>query len=371
MAQDTVDLIHYVPGTPAGERNFMRLPQKSLALFGGLMAFVALTTTTLSAQSNFYSGKTILLYVGFSPGGGVDGEARVAARHLSRFIPGNPNVVVKNMPGAGGIVLGNHVYRGVEADGLTLAMPGRSGFLLSNVVKDDNVTYDLAKFAYIGGAGSTNSILWMRKDSGITSVAQLKAAKREIVLGAWSARAQNAIVPKLLRKYEGWSFKVVHGYPGTNEVLLAIERGEVDGLYSHQGSIQNLRPQMIADGSLIPVVQTFEELPNVPTIDSLISNPKEKAVLSLLSAPSRIGLPLLAPPGIPADRLDILRKSYALMVRDKEYLEEAERRGIPVGQPIEGEELQKLIVQALSSVPDDILQEYLAFTDTGAKPTER
>jgi tripartite-type tricarboxylate transporter receptor subunit TctC len=348
----------------------MALPNKSLALFAGLTALIS-AATPLSAQSNFFAGKTIQLYVGFSPGGGVDGEARIAARHLSRFVPGNPSVVVKNMPGAGGIVLGNHMYRAAEADGLTLAMPGRSGFLLSNVVKDKNVTYDLAKFAYIGGAGSTNSILWMRNDSGITNVAQLKAAKREIMLGAWSARAQNAIVPKVLRQYEGWPFKVVHGYPGTNEVILAIERREVDGLYSHQGSIQNLRPQMIANGDLIPVVQTFEELPNVPTIDSLITNPKEKAVLGLLGAPSRIGLPLLAPPGIPPDRLEVLRRSYALMVKDKEYVEEAEKRGLPVGQPIDGEELQKLIAQTLSSVPDDVLQEYIALTETDAKETER
>ncbi len=345
----------------------MPLLKGAMALVASLTLAVCFTTTPVSAQSDFFSGKTILLYVGFSPGGGVDSEARIAARHLSRFIPGNPTILVKNMPGAGGIVLANHIYRGAESDGLTLAMPGRSGFLLSNIVKDKNVAFDLAKFAYIGGAGSTNSILWLRKDSGITNVAQLKAAKKEIVVGAWSARAQNAIVPKVLQKYEGWPFKVVHGYPGTNEVIIAVERRELDGLYSHQGSIQSIRPDMITKGELIPVVQTFEEYPNVPTIDSLITNPKEKALLGLLSAPSRIGLPLLAPPGIPAERLEILRKSYALMVKDKEYVEEAEKRGLPVGQPINGEELQKLIAQTLSSVPDDVLQEYLVLTETETK----
>src|SRR5215208_1791879 len=328
----------------------MPLSKPAIALFTSLMALAAFATTPLSAQSDFFSGKTIQLYVGFSPGGGVDSEARIAARHLERFIPGNPTIVVKNMPGAGGIVLANHIYKGAEADGLTLAMPGRSGFLLSNIVKDKNVTYDLAKFAYIGGAGSTNSILWMRKDSGITNAAQLKAAKKEIVLGAWSARAQNAIVPKVLQKYEGWPFKVVHGYPGTNEVIIAIERRELDGLYSHQGSVQSIRPDMIANGDLVPVVQTFEEFPDVPTLDSLISHPKEKALLGLLSAPSRIGLPPLAPPAIPADRLETLRKAHALMVKDKEFLDEAEKRGLPAGEPIGGEELQKLIAQTLSSV---------------------
>jgi tripartite-type tricarboxylate transporter receptor subunit TctC len=348
----------------------MPLLNGGMAFVASLMAALCFTTTPTAAQSNFFAGKTITLYVGFSPGGAVDGEARIAARHLSRFIPGNPTVLVKNMPGAGGIVVANHIYKGAESDGLTLAMPGRSGFLLSNIVKDNSVTYDLTKFAYIGGAGSTNSILWLRKDSGIADVTQLKAAKKEIILGAWSARSQNAIVPKVLRQYEGWPFKVVHGYPGTNEVMLAIERREVDGLYSHQGSIQVLRPEMIAKGELIPVLQTFEELQNVPTIDSLIMNAKEKALLGLLSAPSRIGLPLLAPPAIPADRLEILRKSYALMVQDKEYLEEAEKRGLPAGQPISGEELQKLVSQTLASVPDDVLREYLAFMESDAPPAK-
>ena len=348
----------------------MPLLKRGIALVAGLMLVVCFATAG-SAQSSFFAGKTITLYCGFSPGGGVDSEARIAARHLARFIPGNPTIVVKNMPGAGGIVLANHIYKGAEADGLTLAMPGRSGFLLSKIVKDKNVTYDLAKFAFIGGAGSTNSILWLRKDSGVTNVDQLKATKREIVVGAWSARAQNAIVPKVLQKYEGWPFKVVHGYPGTNEVIIAIERGELDGLYSHQGSVQSIRPDLITKGDLVPVVQTFEEYPNVPTIESLISNPQERALLGLLSAPSRIGLPLLAPPGIPADRLEILRKAHAQMARDKEYVEEAEKRGLPVGQPISGEELQTLIGQTLSSVPDEVLQEYLELTESDSKGSPR
>ena len=120
---------------------------------------------------------------------------------------------------------------------------------------------------------------------------------------------------------------------------------------------------MIAKGELIPIMQTFDDLPNVPTIDSVITNPKEKALLGLLSAPSRIGLPLLAPPAIAKDRLEILRKAHAQMVKDKDYLEEAEKRGLPAGEPISGEGLQKLVAQTLSSVPDDVLKEYLAFTD--------
>jgi len=319
------------------------------------------------AQENFYAGKSLNLIAGFPPGGGVDGEMRVVSRHFARFIPGNPTIVAKNMPGAGGIILGNHLYNVAEKDGLTVGMPGRSGFLLSNVVKEKGVNFDLAKFDYVGGAGSTNSILWLRAQAGINTVADIKNSKKEIVLGAWSQRSQNAIVPKVLQKYEGWPFKVVLGYPGTNEVMIAIERGEIDGLYSHEGSIANTRPDLIASGKLKAVFQTFEDMPNVPIMSDLISNPKEKALLALLNAPSQVGLPLMAPPGIPKDRLEILRASYAKMVVDKDYREEAEKRGLPVGRSMSGPQLQQLIAENLSSVQEDVLQEYLSYMDDKAK----
>jgi tripartite-type tricarboxylate transporter receptor subunit TctC len=315
------------------------------------------------AQENFYAGKNLNLFAGFPPGGGVDGEMRVLSRHFARFIPGNPTIIAKNMPGAGGVILGNHLYNVAEKDGLTVGMPGRSGFLLSNVVKEKGVNYDLAKFDYVGGAGSTNSILWLRQEAGVNTVADIKGAKKEIILGAWSQRSQNAIVPKVLQKYEGWPFKVVHGYPGTNEVMIAIERGEIDGLYSHEGSIANTRPDLIAGGKLKAVFQTFEDMPNVPVMSDFITNPKEKALLALLNAPSQVGLPLMAPPGIPKDRLEILRVSYAKMVEDKDYREEAEKRGLPVGRAMSGPQLQQLIAENLSSVQDDVLQEYLSYMD--------
>lgn len=333
-----------------------------VAVMAALVGVVGGWAGTASAQENFYAGKTITLFAGFPPGGGVDGEMRIVARGFSRFIPGNPTIVAKNLPGAGGIILANQLYNSTDADGLTIGMPGRSGFLLSKVVKEKGVNFDLAKFSYIGGAGSTNSILWLRQETGIATIEDLKKAKKEIVMGAWSARSQNALVPKILSEYEGWPFKVVHGYPGTNEVVIALERGEIDGLYSHEGSIHNTRPDLINSGKLRAVVQSFEDLPNVPILMDFITNPKEKALLTLLNTPARIGLPLLGPPGIPADRLEILRKSYAQLVQDKDYRAEAEQRGLPVGRAISGTELETLVRESLSTVPEEVLREYLAYT---------
>ncbi len=311
---------------------------------------------------DFYAGKTLTIIAGLPPGGGVDGEMRVLAQHFSRYIPGHPTIIARNMPGAGGIVLGNHLYNVAAADGLTLAMPGRSAFLLSNVVPQKGINYDLSKFAYVGGAGSAVNALWLRRATGIASLADLKSRKQEIVIGALTARSENAIAPRVLAAYEGWPLKIVTGYAGFQEVLIAIERGEVDGLFTHEGSIQNTRPDMIASGLLKPIVQSFQSLPNVPVLSEVMANPDAKALLGLVTTPSQIGLPLIAPPGTPAERLDILRQSYLRLMDDAEYRAEAERRGLPVGRAVAATELQALISRGLSSVPEPVVKAYLAFT---------
>jgi tripartite-type tricarboxylate transporter receptor subunit TctC len=246
-------------------------------------------------------------------------------------------------------------------------MPGRSGFLLSNVVPQKNISYDLTKFSYVGAAGSAVNALWLTKTTGIASLADLKAAKKEIVIGALNARSENAVAPKVLASYEHWPLKVVTGYGGFHEVLIAMERGEVDGLFSHEGSVANSRPDMIKSGFVKPIVQSYDFYPDVPLLSDVVTEEKTKALLGLVTTPSQIGLPLMGPPGIPADRLDILRKSYLRLMEDKEYREEADRRGLPVGRAIGGVELQRLIAQRLFGVPEPVVREYLAFTGIKAK----
>lgn len=333
----------------------------ALALLAGASGSAA------QAEDDFYAGKTLTIIAGFPPGGGVDGEMRILAKYFSKYIPGHPTIVPRNMQGAGGIILGNNLYSVVAPDGLTLGMPGRSGFLLSNVVPQNNISYDLTKFSYVGAAGSAVNALWVTKTTGINSLADLKAAKKEIVIGALNARSENAVAPKVLAAYEHWPLKVVTGYAGFHEVLIAMERGEVDGLFSHEGSVANSRPDMITSGFVKPVVQSFESFPNVPVLSDVVTDDKAKALLGLVTTPSQIGLPLMGPPGIPADRLDILRKSYMRLMEDKEYREEADKRGLPVGRAIGGADLQKLIAQRLFGVPEPVVQEYLAFTGIKAK----
>src|SRR5882672_6864888 len=248
---------------------------------------VALPGVSGARADDAFAGKTVTVIAGFPPGGGVDGEMRVLTRYFAKYIPGNPVIVSRNMQGAGGIILANHLYNVAAPDGLTLGMPGRSGFLLSNVVPQKGINYDITKFSYVGGAGSAANALWLSKRTGITNIAELKASKQEIVIGALSPRSENAIAPRVLATYEGWPLRVVPGYPGFNEVLIAIERGEVDGLFSHEGSVANSRPDMITSGAVRPIVQSFPGMPGVPLLTDVISDPKAKALLGLVVTPSQ------------------------------------------------------------------------------------
>src|SRR5262245_50340028 len=342
-----------------------------------LSHIVALSTVALclaiappqatQAADDVFAGKTINVIAGFPPGGGVDGEMRVLARFFAKYIPGQPGIVPRNMQGAGGIILANNLFNVAAPDGLTLGMPGRSGFLLSNVVPQRGINYDLTKFSYIGGAGSAANALWVSKRTGIASLADLKAAKKELVIGALNPRSENAIIPRVLAKYENWPIKTVTGYAGFHEVVIAIERGEVDGLFSHEGSISNSRPDLIPSGALIPIAQSFENFPGVPNLIDAVNGADTKAPLRRVTTPSLIGLPLLGPPGLPADRLEILRASYQRLMQVQDYRAEADRRGLPVGRAVGGAELRAHIAQSLFSVPEAVVKDYMAFAGIRAE----
>lgn len=327
-----------------------------------VLAAIALTGGNGAGAAEFFKGKRLSLFAGYPPGGGVDSEMRLVARFYSKHLAGNPLIVAQNMPGASGLVLGNYMYSKAKPDGLTLGMPGRSSFLLANSIGHKGARYDLKKFSYVGSAISTNSILWLRKEIGIKNLAQLKKATKTIVLGGLSARSQNIVVPRVLTKYEGWPFRPIHGYPGFHAVLLAMERGEVDGLYSHEGSIQAARPDLITSGKIIPIFQTFAMEPNLPLLRDIITNPREKALLRLLSAPGRVGLPLLGPPGMAKDRLATLRTAYQKMARSKEYIAAAKKRGLNVTEPNSGPQIQAFIEKNLVKVSASVVKEYKEYT---------
>src|SRR5262245_42423013 len=261
-----------------------------------------LIAASASAQ-DFYKGKTVTMIAGQPPGGGIDSEMRLVAQFLGRHIPGDPMIVPRNLPGAGGMILGNHLFSVAKPDGLTLGMPGRSGFVLAPIISAADTKYDLRRFTWIGSSASSNFMLWMRRQSNINPFDDLKHANRQIVIAGSGSTTANSVMPEVLAKYEHIPIKVVRGYPGIIDAILAVERGEADGVLCQRAS---LRPDMLAAGSVVPVLQTFDMEPNLPVLDRFISNPKEKALLELLMAPQRLGLAVIAPPGLPDDLTRIL-----------------------------------------------------------------
>ena len=320
-----------------------------------LTAAICLLIAPDARAQDFYKGKTVTLIAGQPPGGGIDSEMRLVAHFFGRHIAGEPAIVPRNMPGAGGLLLGNHLYSVARPDGLTLGMPGRSGFVLGPIISAADTKYDLRRFTWIGSSASSNFVLWMRRQSNIRSFDDLKNAARQIIIAGSGSTTANSIIPEVLAKYGNLPIKVVRGYPGISDAVLAVERGEADGVLCQRASI---RPDMIAAGAVVPVFQLFDVEPNLPILDRLVTNPKEKALLDLLSAPQRLGLAVIAPPGLADDLTRTLRQSYLKMAASKEYLDEAVKRGFDVGRPNAGEEIAAYVSDKLMAFPAETIREY-------------
>jgi tripartite-type tricarboxylate transporter receptor subunit TctC len=243
---------------------------------------------------------------------------------------------------------------------LTLGMPGRTGFALAPVISAADTKYDLKKFTWIGSSASSNFVLWMRRQANVRSFEDLRNANRQIIIASSGSTTANSIMPEVLARYEKLPIKVVRGYPGINDAILAVERGEADGVLCQKAS---LRADLIASGAVVPVFQVMAIEPGLPLLDQIITDPKEKALLELLSAPQRLGLPVIGPPGVPDDLTRMLRRSYLNMVASKDYLDEASRQRLDIGQPNTGEELAQFVATKLASFPAETIEEYRRYVE--------
>lgn len=308
--------------------------------------------------SDSYQGKTLTVIVGFAPGGGVDTTARMVARHLVRFIPGQPNLVIQNMEGAAGIVAANHLGRRVAADGLTLAVPGRSWFV-EGIVKSPGVNYDSTQFAYVGSPGAVNSMVWVRASTGIRSFDDLKSHPKPLSFGSLGSTTPTGMIPTMLAG-NGLPIKVIYGYVSTARVLLALEQGEIDGVFTVEDSFAR-RQDLIKKQIVLPILQNKPTLPGIPLVRDVLP-PSQQPLLTLVLALENFGLPLVGPPGIPADRLAVLRKAFIAMCDDKDYRAEASRIDQPIGAPLEGGSLEAMMKELAAGATPEIVAAYRRLT---------
>lgn len=331
--------------------SYRRIASVCLIVLSGMGLSPALAADPVE---DFYRGKTVDLMVGFSPGGGYDVYARLVGRHIGKHIPGNPNVVVKNMEGAGSTRLANWLYAVAPKDGTAIGSFAR-GVPLDPLFGNPGPQFkDAAAFSYIGSANDEVSVCGSNKSAGIDDFSQLTS--KELVVGSFGAGTESEQHVKLLNAVLGTKIKLVKGYPGGNDVNLAMDRNEVQGRcgWSWTG-IRAQYMDRVRNGSLVILVQNslakHPDLPNVPLIMDLAQTEDQKKMLRLVLGPQKMGRPLMGPPGIPPDRLEALRRAFDATMTDPDFLKEAERSQLEIS-PIKGEEMEKMIVDAYKTPPD-------------------
>jgi hypothetical protein len=320
----------------------------------GASAFASAFSWSRAAAADFYQGKTLTMIVGFAPGGGVDSQARTIARHLVRFIPGQPGIVVQNMEGAAGALAANYLNQRAAPDGLTISTPGRSWFV-DGIVKGASIGFDPTRFTYIGSAGGSNSVLYVRASTGITSLEALRKFSRTVTFGSLASTTPTAMVPLMLSAL-GMPIKVVLGYVSTARVLVAIEQGEIDAMFTVADSFAR-RQDLLANRVVIPILQSKPVLPDLPLVRDVLPA-SQGPLLTLVMGTDTFGLPLVAPPAIAPERGDILRKAFVEMTADRDYQADALKADLPVGAPIDGAELAAMINDLAASATPEIVAAY-------------
>jgi len=306
---------------------------------------------------DFYKGKTLTIHVGLSPGGGYDLNARLLARCMGRYIPGQPGVVVKNMPGGGGLVMMNYLANVAPKDGLHMAAPQRAHPFEPLLGDAPQAKYDPLRLNWIGSANADTSVAVATRKSGVKSWKDLKA--RELIVAASGLGTESAVVPTVLRNVLGFKFKIIPGYPGGNEMNLAMQRGEVDGRGTF--SWTSLKPQYkewIEPGELTMLYQMglrkHPELPDVPLVIDLAENEEQRKILELQFTAFELGRPYFVPEGVPTDRVNALRRAFDACMKDPDLLAEAEKQNLEIN-PTRGEEMQS-ILERVYATPKELIK---------------
>ena len=308
-----------------------------------------------AAQSveDFYRGKTLTMVVGTSPGGDYDLRLRMVARHIGRHIPGNPTVIVNNMPGGGGLVVANWLANVAPKDG-TVVVAISQNLPVHQATGAPGIKFDVRKFNWIGNTTDTPNVINSWYTTGIKTIQDVM--QRELVVGATGIASGSYLYPYALNQLVGTKFKIVTGYPGGNDVNLAMERGEVGGRGSNSwASWKSTRPQWLAEKKIIILVQVGvkrnPELADVPTMQDLAKNDIDRQVLEFISADTAISRPLVTNAGVPRERVEALRRAFDATMKDPEFLAEAEKSKTDIS-PMTGEEAQKIAVATINTPPD-------------------
>ena len=325
------------------------------------LAALALLGVALPSMAQSFAGKTVTIIVGYKPGGGYDATARLVARYLPKHLPGKPTVIVQNMPGGNSIIAANHLYNVARPDGLTIGTFNRN-LPIAQLTGVQGVKFDVRKFAWIGSAANETTILAIRADLPYKTFAELRKAKEPVVIGSTGPGANTHDFPLLLKDLLGVNLKIVSGYSSSADIMLAVERKEVDG---RAGSLTSLRP--FIDRNLVrPVIRarsTEPGLEGLPVDESFAPNPRARSIMALRSAPEQVARPYVLPPKTPDAVVRAMRDAFAKAIKDPELLAEAKKAQMDL-QFTSGDEAVKILSEVLQQ-PKDIVDEFSKYVKFG------
>ena len=313
------------------------------------LATLVAASPALAADEDFFKGKTVTVYIGFSPGGTYDLFGRMVARFISKQIPGNPTVVASNMPGAGSFTASNWLYRIAPKDGTALGTVSQT-LAIDEALKAKGVQFKAAEFTWIGRVTSNIEVQVI---STRTPAYTLAGAKTVVVPTASTGPGSPSdTYPKLMNEVAGTKFKIIRGFPGSTDGLLAVERGETEAALTSWNTMKSTRMNWLTEKKAALFVQyaaqRSPELKDVPTLVELASNEDDRKLLAFAVSSAEIGRSILAPPGLPADRTAILRKAFDATMKDPEMLAEIQKSNLDF-EPLDGASLAKIVAAAANA----------------------
>jgi tripartite-type tricarboxylate transporter receptor subunit TctC len=319
----------------------------------GLALTLSIVCGEADPVADFYRGRNINLYIGYSVGGGYDNYARVLARHFGNHIPGNPSILPQNMPGAGSLRALNYLYNAASKDGTAIAMFGR-GLAMEPLIGSSPTQFDPRKLVWLGSGSDEISLCGTWHTSRVRTWNDMQTIP--FTVGGEGSGSDPDIFAAMMKHVFGVKLRIVSGYPGSAEVALAVEREEVDGRCGWSlTSLRQMRPDWLATKQFNPIVQLnlkkSPELPEVPAISELAQTETQRQILKLVLSRQSMARPFAAPPGVPADRADALREAFDATMADRAFIDEARAAGLEVN-PVGGAEISRLIGEIYQTPPD-------------------
>jgi tripartite-type tricarboxylate transporter receptor subunit TctC len=319
--------------------NFRHVAAASVTL-----ALLAAGSARADALSDFYTGKTITVIVGADSGGGYDAQGRLMARHIGRFIPGNPTAIVQNMPGAGSLTAANQLYNVSPKDGTVMGLLQR-GVFSAKFTNPQGVRFDLTKFNWVGNLSAETGVVIAWANSPFKTIEDVM--KQEMLVGGTGPHIDTETSPRMMNALIGTKFKIISGYPGTTDAVLAMERGEVQGMGDWSWSnVKTRKPDYLRDGKVRVLMQMSTQkepdLPDVPLAMDFVKTPEQRELMTLFLAQKSAARPVVAPPGIPADRVKAIRAAFDKMIVDADFLKDATQAKLDI-DPAPAAAIEKVI----------------------------